>query len=244
MIEIIPAIDIIDGKCVRLYKGDYETKTTYYDNPIDIARKIEENGIKRLHFVDLDGAKKREPVNLKILENIAKSTNLIIDFGGGIRTKEHIEKIIASGAKYITIGSVAVNTPEILEEWINIFGSELFIISADVRDERISINGWLSNTEISVYDFIGYYKNKGIKKFLSTDINKDGTLTGPSFSLYKKIKRKFPDIYLIASGGIKDISDIKLLENDKINAVVIGKALFENKITLEKIKEYLNNHVS
>jgi len=240
MIEIIPAIDIIEGKCVRLYKGNYDQKITYSDNPVEIAKKIEDYGIKRLHLVDLDGAKQKEPINIKVLENIAKSTNLIIDFGGGIRKKEHLDLIFNAGANIVTIGSIAVNSPEIIEEWVEIYGGDKFIISADVRDERISINGWLSTTEISIFDFIDYYKNKGISKFLSTDINKDGTLKGPSFNLYLKLKKRHPNAFIIASGGVRDISDIIELNKNNIDGVIIGKALYENKITFEQLHEFIN----
>ncbi len=237
MIQIIPAIDIIDGKCVRLTQGDYAQKTIYNENPVEVAKQFEAIGITRLHLVDLDGAKKGEVVNLSVLENIASQTQLIIDFGGGIKTNSDIESVFNSGASLSTIGSIAVKDPELFYSWINKYGPDKILLGADVRDEKLAINGWLEKTEISIFDFIKQNMEKGITQLFCTDISKDGLLQGPSIELYKKTIETFPKLNFIASGGVSKIEDIYELERIGCMGVIVGKAIYENKISLEEIKE-------
>lgn len=239
MIEIIPAIDIIDGKCVRLTKGDYTQQKTYAENPIDIAKMMEDAGCRRLHLVDLDGAKSQHIVNHKVIESIASSTNLIIDFGGGLKSDEDLHIAFESGAQMVTGGSIAVKSPEIFIAWIDKFGGEKIILGADVRNGKISTSGWTSDSEINIIPFIKDYQNKGITQVISTDINVDGMLSGPSIKLYSNILSAINDIYLIASGGVSCLKDIELLEENGVPAVIVGKALYENRISL-KILEQIN----
>lgn len=232
MIELIPAIDIIDGKCVRLTKGDYAAKTVYGDSPAEMAQMFERCGFRRLHVVDLDGAKSRHVVNLEALRNITETTGLTVDFGGGVKTEEDIIKAFESGAAMVTVGSVAVTNGELFVSWLDKFGPERLILGADVRNGKISINGWREDTSEDVITFLEYYVGKGVTNVLCTDISKDGTLQGPAFSLYKEILNAFPGINLIASGGVSCIDDIRRLESDGVPAVVFGKAIYEGKIDL------------
>ncbi len=235
--KIIPAIDIIDGKCVRLSKGDYDTKKIYYENPLDIAKEYEANGIQYLHLVDLDGAKAKAIKNLKTLEMLASETNLIIDFGGGIKTRESLESAFNAGANQVTIGSIAVENPELCEEWINQFGAEKLILGADCLDRKIKTSGWLTDSELDVLDFIQSYESKGIKEVICTDISKDGMLEGPSFELYKEVLKQ-SEIALIASGGISSVHDLEDLKKIGCSGAIIGKAIYEGKVSLQELQNF------
>lgn len=237
MITIIPAIDIIDGKCVRLTQGDYSTEIVYNSNPLDIAKQFEYNGFKRLHLVDLDGAKNKGIVNIKVLEEIASKTNLEIDFGGGIKSLNDLNKVFQSGAKYATLGSYAALKKEIVKDWINIFSPEKFIIGIDILNGKVKVKGWKENASISINEMIRFYKNLEIQKFMITDISKDGKLQGLNISFYKKLKTNFPEVEIIASGGVSSIKDIKELEMSNIDGIVVGKAIYENKIDLKQLKK-------
>lgn len=238
MIEIIPAIDIIDGKCVRLSQGDYATKKVYNEDPLEVAKEFEAHGLHRLHVVDLDGAASHHVVNYNVLDKIASRTSMIIDFGGGIKSDQDIVIAFDNGVQMVTIGSVAVKEPALMKRWIEMFGSEKLILGADVKDEKISINGWKENSEIELIPFLDDYSQKGIRKVLCTDISKDGMLNGPAVDLYKKIIEKFPDMHLIASGGVSCIEDIERLEEANIPAVVFGKAIYEGKISLKELSRF------
>lgn len=232
MIELIPAIDIMNGRCVRLAQGDYDAKTVYSSSPVEMAKTFEAAGIKRLHMVDLDGAKSRHVVNMETLKSVTSSTDLIVDFGGGIKSDDDIEKVFANGATMATIGSVAVTQKDMFERWLNKFGPERIILGADVRDGKISINGWRNDTSEDIIGFLEYYVSRGIRNVLCTDISKDGMMSGPSFSLYERILKAFPGINLIASGGVSSIDDIHKLDRTGVPSVVFGKALYEGKIDI------------
>ncbi|MCQ2369454.1 MAG: 1-(5-phosphoribosyl)-5-[(5-phosphoribosylamino)methylideneamino]imidazole-4-carboxamide isomerase [Paludibacteraceae bacterium] len=234
MIELIPAIDIIDGKCVRLSQGDYNTKKVYGENPADMAKRFEDVGIKRLHVVDLDGAKASHIVNYKALESIASATNLTIDFGGGLKTDDDLRIAFESGASMITGGSIAVKNPDVFEGWLKRYGSDKIILGADVKERKIAVSGWIENTEVDLFDFLKDYIYKGVSKVICTDIAKDGMLKGPSMELYKDILAKHPTLHLIASGGVSSMADIKALDRAGVPAVIFGKAIYEGKI---KVKE-------
>lgn len=236
--QIIPAIDIIDGKCVRLTQGDYAQKTIYNENPLEVAKQFENAGLGRLHLVDLDGAKAGEIKNWKVLEEISSNTSLSIDFGGGIKKDKDVEIVLNSGASYATIGSIAVKNEELLTYWISIYGAETFLLGADVKGESIAINGWLETTDISIFDFIERYVNKGIQQIFCTDVSKDGLLEGPSIELYKKIKQQFPDLFFIASGGVSNMKDLEELAEIGCGGAIVGKAIYEDKITLEELKAF------
>lgn len=236
---IIPAIDIINGKCVRLTKGDYGQQTIYNEDPLEVAMQFEDAGLQRLHLVDLDGAKGGAVKNWKVLERIAAKTNLIIDFSGGISTQESLEITFNSGAAYAAIGSIAVKDEFTFAGWLLAFGAEKFIIGADVKDEIIVIKGWTETTTINLFDFIGNYKLKGVKQFFCTDVNKDGLLQGPAIDLYKKIMNEHPSIDLIASGGVTSVKDIEELREAGCSGAIIGKAIYENRITLNELKRFL-----
>ncbi len=240
MIELIPAIDIIDGKCVRLTKGDYQQKAVYCDSPADIAKKMEAIGYKRLHVVDLDGAKSRHIVNTVALQSITTATSLTVDFGGGIKTDRDIETAFNNGASMVTVGSVAVTSPELLDTWIERYGADRIVLGADVRDGRIAINGWKEDSELELLHFLDHYVKRGIRKVLCTDISRDGTLTGPAIPLYKDIMTAFPDLHLIASGGVSCMEDIEKLNEAGIPAVVFGKAIYEGRIDMKKLWDWQN----
>ena len=233
--RIIPAIDIIDGKCVRLTKGDYSTKKIYNENPLEVAKEFEGAGIKYLHVVDLDGAKAQHVVNYKILEQINSKTRLKVDFGGGLKTNEDLHIAFNSGAKQITGGSIAVKNPKMFEGWIHKYGGIKIILGADCNNERIAVSGWQEESDMEVIPFIKGYENKGIKYVISTDIAKDGMLEGPSFDLYKRILSETKDIKLIASGGITSIEDLNRLEDLGCEAAIIGKAIYEGYIKLSDL---------
>lgn len=232
---IIPAIDIIDGKCVRLTQGDYEQKKIYNDDPLEVAKEFEAYGIKRLHLVDLDGAKSEHIVNYSVLETITKNTRLQVDFGGGIKSDEDIKLALDSGAHQITAGSIAVKSRETVLRWLQHFGAEKIIIGADVRNEFIAVSGWREKSNVNLFDLIGDYVEHNAQNFICTDISKDGMLAGPSFNLYKKILYRFPEINLIASGGISSMEDIERLEEMGLYGAIIGKAFYEGKIDLNKV---------
>lgn len=238
-IEIIPAIDIIDGKCVRLSQGDYQQKTIYNENPLEVAMMFEAAGLKRLHLVDLDGAKAHHIVNQKVLENIASNTNLIIDFGGGLKSDEDLKIAFDSGASMVTGGSIAVKSPEIFLRWIEKFGADKIILGADAKNEMIAVAGWQESTVTDIISFINNWYSKGIRKIISTDISRDGMLQGAATDLYKKIINSVPGAYLIASGGVSSMADILELEDAGIPAVITGKAIYEGRITMEEIRKFI-----
>ncbi|GAB6012626.1 1-(5-phosphoribosyl)-5-[(5-phosphoribosylamino)methylideneamino]imidazole-4-carboxamide isomerase [Viscerimonas tarda] len=239
MIDIIPAIDIIDGKCVRLSQGDYDAKKVYNENPLEVAKLFESHGLKRLHLVDLDGAKAKHIINHKVLEKIASNTSLVIDFGGGIQSDEDIDIAFSSGASMITGGSIAVRDKALFTSWIAKYGNEKIILGADCKDQKIAVSGWQESTSLDIIPFIGEYVERGIKKIVCTDISKDGMLQGPSVELYKKILAAFPQVYLVASGGVSSFQDILDLEAANIPAVILGKAIYENKVTLKQLADAL-----
>jgi len=237
---IIPAIDIIDGKVVRLSTGDFSTKKEYYNDPVDAAKLFNAAGLQRLHLVDLDGARNRKPQNLKVLYRIARATNLQIDFGGGITCKNDVKAIFDTGASQCTIGSLAVNNKELLQQWLNEFGSGKFLIGADVLDEEIKISGWLKETGISIFDFLQNMLEIGAEEVFCTDISMDGKLNGPSLNLYKRILDKFPGLKLIASGGVSGMQDLYRLQNAGCYGAIVGKAIYEGKISPEQLSNFEN----
>lgn len=239
MIEIIPAIDIIGGKCVRLSKGDYATKKIYNENPVEVAKMYVDNGIQRLHLVDLDGAKAGHIVNYKVLEAVASNTNLTIDFGGGLKTSDDLRIAFESGAQMVTGGSIAVKNPTEFESWIAKYGSEKIILGADAKDGKIAVTGWLENTDSELIPFVENYYKKGIRKVICTDISRDGMLQGPAIALYRQILDKISDLWLVASGGVSNITDVEELDNKGIPAVIIGKAIYENRISLKELQKFL-----
>lgn len=237
-IEIIPAIDIIDGKCVRLAQGDYNKKTVYNEDPLEVAKMFEASGIKRLHLVDLDGAKAKHIVNHKVLELISTKTNLVIDFGGGLKTDEDLEIAFNSGASMITGGSIAVKEKDTFLRWLEKYGSDKIILGADAKDGKIAVSGWLESTELAVIEFISQYYNKGIEKVISTDISRDGMLSGPAFELYSEIMKNLPEVEIIASGGVSSMDDIMKLNEMGVPGVITGKAIYEGKIDLKEIERF------
>lgn len=239
MIEIIPAIDLIDGKCVRLSQGDYNQKIIYNENPLEVAKMFADAGIRRLHLVDLDGAKAHQIVNHKVLERITSGTNLIVDFGGGLKSDEDLRIAFECGASMVTGGSIAVKNPDVFSSWISKFGSDKIILGADVKDEKIAVGGWIETTELELMPFINNYLQQGINKVICTDISKDGMLQGPAIELYKKMLASNPDMYLIASGGVSSLRDIELLHESAIPAVITGKAIYEGRITLKEISQLI-----
>lgn len=235
MIELIPAIDIIDGKCVRLTKGDYGQKTVYRDSPAEVAREFGQLGFRRLHVVDLDGAKSRHIVNVDVLREITATTSLVVDFGGGIKTDADIEKAFEAGAAMVTVGSVAVTQPDLFARWLRRYGPGRMILGADVRGGKISINGWKEDSTEDLLPFLQRYVDMGVTNVLCTEISKDGTLQGPATLLYKKVMEAYPTLHLIASGGVSSIADIEALERAAIPAVVFGKAIYEGRIDLKEL---------
>ncbi len=234
-IELIPAIDIINGQCVRLTKGDYDQKTIYRDSPSEVAKEFELLGFQRLHVVDLDGAKSKHIVNDAVLKAITTGTNLVVDFGGGIKTDEDIEKAFASGAAMVTVGSIAVTEPERFMGWLRKYGAERMILGADVRNGKISINGWKEDSTEDLLPFLKKYIDAGVKNVLCTEISKDGTLAGPAIDLYRRVMDAYPELHLIASGGVSSKEDIKTLDQAGIPAVVFGKAIYEGRIDLREL---------
>lgn len=240
--RLIPAIDIIEGKCVRLTKGDYSTKKIYSEDPLEIAMAFEDHGIENLHLVDLDGAKAQKIINYKVLERIATKTNLNIDFGGGLKTNEDLEIAFNSGAKQITGGSIAVNNPDLFLEWLDKYGSNKIILGADVKNGKIATSGWTETSDIEIENFIKNFSEKGIKYVISTDISKDGMLQGPSLQLYKQILDINPELKVIASGGVSQLSDLENVMQIGCEAVIIGKAIYENKINLKDLENFILNN--
>ena len=240
--RIIPAIDIIDGKCVRLSKGDYSTQKTYNENPLEVAKTYEDHGIEYLHLVDLDGAKSKHIVNHKVLESLANKTNLKIDFGGGLKSDEDLRIAFESGAKQITVGSIAIKDPDTFTAWIEHYGAEKIILGADVKGEYIATDGWLETSDQSLFDFLAHYQTKRIQHTICTDISKDGMLQGPSFDLYQKILSE-TEVKLIASGGISQFDELPRLAEMGCEGTIIGKAIYENRISLKQLEQFiLSNH--
>lgn len=236
---IIPAIDIIEGKCVRLTRGDYNQQTIYNEDPLEVALQFEDAGLQRLHLVDLDGARAGQVKNWKVLERIAGKTKLVIDFSGGISTQQNLEICFNSGAAYASIGSIAVKNEHQFSGWLLAFGAGRFIIGADVKEEQIVVKGWTETTTLRLSDLIGNYKTKGVKQFFCTDVNRDGLLQGPSTGLYKKIMNEHPSIDLIASGGITSVKDLEELREAGCSGAIIGKAIYEKRITLTELQKFL-----
>jgi phosphoribosylformimino-5-aminoimidazole carboxamide ribotide isomerase len=233
--EIIPAIDIIDGKCVRLTQGDYHQKKVYNERPLEVAQAFEDAGLRRLHLVDLDGAKAGAVKNWKVLETLAGKTGLVIDFGGGIKTANDVEIVFNSGAALATVGSIAVKDGPLFVSWLQEYGSEKFLLGADVKDEKIAVSGWLETTDRWIYDFIEEYMEKGVRQLFCTDVSKDGLLQGPALDLYKNIIGKFPELHFIASGGVSGMEDVYRLAEAGCKGVIIGKAIYEGRIKLEEL---------
>lgn len=240
MIELIPAIDIIDGKCVRLTKGDYDQKTVYANSPTDVAKEFECLGYKRLHVVDLDGAKSKHIINSDVLSRITTETSLRVDFGGGIKTDEDIEKAFEAGASMVTVGSISVIQPDLFMGWLEKYGADRIILGADVRNGMISINGWKDDSAESLLPFLRKYIDAGVRNVLCTEISKDGTLQGPAIDLYREVMTAYPALHLIASGGVSCIDDIRALDAAGIPAVVFGKAIYEGKINLKELWDWQN----
>ena len=239
MIELIPAIDIIDGQCVRLTQGDYSQKTVY-GSPLDMSKQFEHIGFKRLHVVDLDGAKSRHIVNNAVLHEITTQTKLAVDFGGGIKTDEDLQVAFDNGAQMVTVGSIAVTHPDLFLGWVSQYGADRFILGADVRNGKISINGWKDDSEEDLLPFLEKYIRAGVRNVLCTEISKDGTLSGPAIELYTRVMQAYPELHLIASGGVSSIEDIKSLDAAGIPAVVFGKAIYEGKINLQELWDWQN----
>lgn len=238
--RIIPAIDIIDGKCVRLSQGDYNSKKIYNENPLEVAKQFQDHGIKYLHLVDLDGAKSKHIVNHKILEQIASGTNLKIDFGGGLKSDKDLEIAFNSGASQITGGSIAVRDRGTFLSWLEKYGSEKIILGADAKEEKVAVSGWLESSEEELIPFIQQYKEQGVKYVVCTDIAKDGMLEGPSFNLYQKILEEIPELKLIASGGIAEFDDLPKLQELGCEGAILGKAIYENRISLKQLEKFIS----
>jgi phosphoribosylformimino-5-aminoimidazole carboxamide ribotide isomerase len=236
--QIIPAIDIIEGKCVRLTEGDYAQKKIYNEHPLEVAKQFEDAGLQRLHLVDLDGAKAGAVKNWKVLETIAGKTSLNIDFGGGIKKEEDVKIVFSSGAALATVGSIAVKNEALFVSWLQHFGADKFLLGADVKNEKITVGGWLETTDVWIYDFIEKYIAHGVQQIFCTDVSKDGRLEGPSTELYKNIIQKFPQLHFIASGGVSSVNDLGELQNIGCSGAIVGKAIYEGRITLDELKRF------
>jgi phosphoribosylformimino-5-aminoimidazole carboxamide ribotide isomerase len=236
--KIIPAIDLIKGNCVRLTEGDYATEKVYSDNPVDMAKHFEQLGCERLHMVDLDGAKAGSPKNLKVLEKVANQTDLVIDFGGGIKTNQNINDVFNAGAEMASIGSIAVKEPAVFSGWVEQYGGEKIVLGADVRDKKIAIGGWLETTETELFDFLKDKIANGVKQCFITDISKDGKLQGAAVDLYQEVKELFPTLYLIASGGVSKLSDLEDLKEVGCDAAIVGKAFYEGRISDKELRSF------
>lgn len=236
--QIIPAIDIIDGKCVRLTQGDYAQKKIYNEHPLEVAKQFEDAGLQRLHLVDLDGAKAGAVKNWKVLESIAGKTSLVVDFGGGIKKEADLQIVFGSGAAYATIGSLAVKDENTFVNWLQTFGAAKFLLGADVKEEKIAVGGWLETTDIWVYDFIRKYTDHGIQQLFCTDVSKDGKLEGPATGLYKNIISEFPGLYFIASGGVSNMQDLEDLQAAGCKGVIVGKAIYEGRIQIKDLTKF------
>lgn len=236
--QIIPAIDIIDGKCVRLTEGDYAQKIIYNEDPLEVAKAFEAAGIQRLHLVDLDGAKAGTVQNWKVLESIALNTKLVIDFGGGIKTNDDVALVFERGATLATIGSIAVANPTLFLSWVNTYGAERFFLGADVKDNCIAVNGWMQTSNIAIDSFISDYLAQGISNIFCTDVSKDGRLEGPSTALYQSLIQLFPNLKLVASGGVSSLQDLEALDAIGCAGAIVGKAIYENRISLESLQQF------
>ena len=237
--QIIPAIDLIGGKCVRLSQGDYSSKKEYHDDPLEMAKRFEGAGIQRLHFVDLDGAKAKKIINGEVLERISLGTSLKVDFGGGIQADEEIEKAFALGAKQVTGGSIAVKNPDLFKSWIKTYGSEKIILGADAKNRKIAVGGWEETTSVDLIPFIQSYVELGIQYVICTDVAKDGLLQGPSVDLYREILQEIPELKLIASGGVSSVKDLEELEKVGVYGTIVGKAYYEGRVTLEELASFV-----
>lgn len=237
MIELIPAIDLIDGKCVRLSQGKYDSQKVYNEHPLEVAKAFEAHGIRRLHVVDLDGAASHHIVNHRTLEQLAVHTSLIIDFGGGLKTDDDLRIAFECGAQMVTGGSIAVKNPEVFSRWIQVYGSERIILGADVKDGHIAVNGWKEESSCELFSFLGQYMSNGITQTICTDIGRDGMLQGPALSLYRTILQRYPALYLVASGGVGCMEDVRALQEIHVPAVIIGKAFYEGHITLQDMEK-------
>lgn len=235
--QVIPAIDIIEGKCVRLTQGDYSRKKIYNEHPLEVARQFEDAGLTRLHLVDLDGAREGAVKNWKVLESLAGKTALVIDFGGGLKSEKDVQIVLDSGAAFATVGSVAAKEPGLFAMWLTLFGAKTFLVGADVKEEKIVTDGWVNKTDTWVYDFIQGYMEQGVHQVFCTDVSKDGALAGPALELYKNIMAKFPGLHFIASGGVSSIDDVYALEDIGCKGIIIGKAIYENRVTLNDLKK-------
>ncbi|CAN5319675.1 1-(5-phosphoribosyl)-5-[(5-phosphoribosylamino)methylideneamino]imidazole-4-carboxamide isomerase [soil metagenome] len=240
--RIIPAIDIINGKCVRLTQGDYGKMKIYREDPVEVAKEFEDADLEYLHLVDLDGAKKGKVVNWKIIEAIQAETALKVDFGGGVKTEEEVETLLDMGIEQINIGSLAVKQPDVFAGFIKKFGSDNFILSADVRNEKIQLTGWQESSDITIYDLVTKLEKDGLQYITCTDINTDGMMAGPNFGLYKKLKKRFPQLKITASGGISSVEDLQELKYLKVHAVIVGKAIYEGKIKLAELNKIQRAH--
>jgi len=236
--HIIPAIDLIEGKAVRLTQGDYSQKKEYNARPLEVAQQFEDAGLTRLHLVDLDGAKAKRVINWKVLELIASKTRLHIDFGGGVQSEEDLRIVFESGARQVTGGSIAVKKPEVFENWLKEFGPEAMILGADAKNEKIAVSGWEEGTDVWVYDFVENWLEKGIRYVISTDVAKDGLLQGPSFELYKNLQERSDKLQIIASGGVSGMDDIEKLAEMNLFGVIVGKAIYEGRVTLKELIQY------
>lgn len=239
MIELIPAIDIIDGKCVRLSQGDYDKVKEYSASPADVAKEMEDHGITRLHVVDLDGAKSKHVVNWRTLEQIARATNLVIDFGGGVKTDDDLRIVFDCGAQMVTGGSIAVKEPDTFQRWLLKYGAEKIILGADVKEGKVAVSGWLEDSDSELMSFLEHYTQQGVQKVICTEISRDGMLQGPAVSLYKDILSEYPHLHLIASGGVSSMDDIEALAEARVPGVIFGKALYEGRITWRDIEHYI-----
>lgn len=240
MIELIPAIDIIGGKCVRLSQGDYASRKVYNEHPTEVARELEDGGIRRLHVVDLDGAASHHIVNYKVLEEIATRTSLIVDFGGGLKTDEDLRIAFESGAQMVTGGSIAVKHPEVFSRWITVYGAGRIILGADAKDKRIAVSGWREDSELDLFEFVDGYRRQGVTQVICTDIRRDGMLQGPAVDLYQEMLARDPELHLIASGGVSGMDDIYRLQEAGVPGVIFGKALYEGRITLDQLRPLLD----
>ena len=238
--HIIPAIDLIDGKAVRLTQGDYNQKKEYNARPLEVAQQFEDAGLTRLHLVDLDGAKEKRVINWKVLELITSKTSLHVDFGGGVQSDEDLRVVFECGASQVTGGSIAVKNPDQMERWLSGLGSEKIILGADAKNEKIAVSGWEEGTDVWIYDFLQNWVEKGVKYMISTDVAKDGLLQGPSFDLYRNMQDQFPDLNIIASGGVSNMADIETLADMNIFGVIVGKAIYEGRVTLKELSRFAN----
>ena len=236
--HIIPAIDVIEGKAVRLTQGDYRQKKEYNARPLEVAQQFEGAGLTRLHLVDLDGAKEKRVINWKVLELITSKTSLHVDFGGGVQSDEDLRMVFECGARQVTGGSIAIKQPDLLERWLSRYGADKIILGADAKNEKIAVSGWEEGTDVWVYDFVEKWVEKGVQSVISTDVAKDGLLQGPSFDLYRNLQDRFPDLNVIASGGVSNMDDLEVLADMNVFGVIVGKAIYEGRVTLKQLSQF------